>query len=194
MESTGSSNCGKNSCLAGMLVSRHPCKLFVDSVIQSITLCRELVIQLPCGSLVFLYYLDYTFMCWNLKLPKVISGVQGLQFYFSFPFPYPFVYTLQVACSRLFNDILTLLPWMDIKKNVCYNNIFFFILCQICSMAGKQVYDVPPTNVGGSHFCVAVCTRGVDIQKVGCNRVILITVFINFLFYFINDLFFLKMA
>ncbi|XP_047948182.1 uncharacterized protein LOC125194160 isoform X1 [Salvia hispanica] len=33
------------------------------------------------------------------------------------------------------------------------------------SMAGKQVCDVPPTNVGGSLFCIAVSSRGMDIQK-----------------------------
>ncbi|KAK6160946.1 hypothetical protein DH2020_004327 [Rehmannia glutinosa] len=33
------------------------------------------------------------------------------------------------------------------------------------SMAGKQVCDVPPTNVGGSPLCIAVSTRGMDIQK-----------------------------
>ncbi|XP_057809782.1 uncharacterized protein LOC131024279 [Salvia miltiorrhiza] len=33
------------------------------------------------------------------------------------------------------------------------------------SMSGKQVCDVPPTNVGGSLFCIAVSTRGLDIQK-----------------------------
>ncbi|KAL6576075.1 hypothetical protein OROHE_000546 [Orobanche hederae] len=33
------------------------------------------------------------------------------------------------------------------------------------SMAGKQVCDVPSTNVGGSTFCIAVSTRGMDIQK-----------------------------
>ncbi|KAF7836889.1 putative vacuolar protein sorting-associated protein [Senna tora] len=33
-------------------------------------------------------------------------------------------------------------------------------------MAGKQVLEVPPTDVGGSPFCIAVCFRGMDIQKV----------------------------
>ncbi|KAL3505576.1 hypothetical protein ACH5RR_030958 [Cinchona calisaya] len=33
------------------------------------------------------------------------------------------------------------------------------------SMAGKQVFEVPPTNVGGSLSCLAVCVRGVDAQK-----------------------------
>ncbi|KAK7264763.1 hypothetical protein RJT34_32373 [Clitoria ternatea] len=33
------------------------------------------------------------------------------------------------------------------------------------SMAGRQVLDVPPTNVGGSPFCIAVISRGMDIQK-----------------------------
>ncbi|KAH6757936.1 calcium-dependent lipid-binding family protein [Perilla frutescens var. hirtella] len=33
------------------------------------------------------------------------------------------------------------------------------------SMAGKQVCDVPSTNVGGSLCCIAVSTRGMDIQK-----------------------------
>ncbi|KAJ9559357.1 hypothetical protein OSB04_013971 [Centaurea solstitialis] len=33
------------------------------------------------------------------------------------------------------------------------------------SMAGKQVYEVPSNNVGGSSTCIAVCIRGMDIQK-----------------------------
>ncbi|KAK7388051.1 hypothetical protein VNO78_22854 [Psophocarpus tetragonolobus] len=32
-------------------------------------------------------------------------------------------------------------------------------------MASRQVLDVPPTNVGGSPFCIAVSTRGMDISK-----------------------------
>ena len=36
-----------------------------------------------------------------------------------------------------------------------------------CSMAGKQVFEVPPANVGGSLCCLAVCVRGVDAKKVG---------------------------
>ncbi|KAM7259519.1 hypothetical protein ACFE04_015260 [Oxalis oulophora] len=36
---------------------------------------------------------------------------------------------------------------------------------QYLSMAGQQVYEVPPTSVGGSPFCIAVCCRGMDIQK-----------------------------
>ncbi|XP_057959044.1 uncharacterized protein LOC131151699 [Malania oleifera] len=33
------------------------------------------------------------------------------------------------------------------------------------SMAGRQAYEVPPTNIGGSQFCIAVSTRGMEIQK-----------------------------
>ncbi|KAL1372338.1 hypothetical protein AAHE18_01G196400 [Arachis hypogaea] len=33
------------------------------------------------------------------------------------------------------------------------------------SMAGKQVLEVPPTNVGGSPFCIAISSRGMDFQK-----------------------------
>ncbi|XP_071939359.1 uncharacterized protein [Coffea arabica] len=33
------------------------------------------------------------------------------------------------------------------------------------SMAGKQVFEVPPANVGGSLCCLAVCVRGVDAKK-----------------------------
>ncbi|XP_065863891.1 uncharacterized protein [Euphorbia lathyris] len=33
------------------------------------------------------------------------------------------------------------------------------------SMAGRQVYEVPSSNVGGSAFCIAVCFRGMDIQQ-----------------------------
>lgn len=34
------------------------------------------------------------------------------------------------------------------------------------SVAGKQVHEVPSTSVGGSLFCVALSSRGMDIQKV----------------------------
>ncbi|KAL2906378.1 putative vacuolar protein sorting-associated protein 13A [Bienertia sinuspersici] len=33
------------------------------------------------------------------------------------------------------------------------------------SMAGKQVFEVPPASVGGSLFSIAVCFRGMDIRK-----------------------------
>jgi len=33
-------------------------------------------------------------------------------------------------------------------------------------MAGKQVFEVPSANVGGSLFSIAVCMRGMDVQKV----------------------------
>ena len=33
-------------------------------------------------------------------------------------------------------------------------------------MAGKQVYEVPPTNIGGLVSCIAVSVRGMDTQKV----------------------------
>ncbi|KAB2604886.1 hypothetical protein D8674_042145 [Pyrus ussuriensis x Pyrus communis] len=33
------------------------------------------------------------------------------------------------------------------------------------SMAGRQVYEVPPANIGGSLFCVAVSYRGMENQK-----------------------------
>ncbi|KAM3227150.1 hypothetical protein ACQJBY_059203 [Aegilops geniculata] len=34
-----------------------------------------------------------------------------------------------------------------------------------CSMASRQVFDVPSANVGGSLYSIAVCSRGADIQK-----------------------------
>ncbi|KAK8704101.1 hypothetical protein V6N13_047734 [Hibiscus sabdariffa] len=33
------------------------------------------------------------------------------------------------------------------------------------SMAGRQVHEVPPSNIGGSPFCIAVSPRGMDTQK-----------------------------
>ncbi|KAK4265962.1 hypothetical protein QN277_026944 [Acacia crassicarpa] len=33
------------------------------------------------------------------------------------------------------------------------------------SMGGRQVVEVPPANIGGSPFCIAVCFRGMDILK-----------------------------
>jgi vacuolar protein sorting-associated protein 13A/C len=35
-----------------------------------------------------------------------------------------------------------------------------------CSMASRQVIEVPSTSVGGSLYSIAVCSRGVDMQKV----------------------------
>ena len=46
----------------------------------------------------------------------------------------------------------------------------FYLICILFSgffsMAGRQVHEVPPTNIGGSPFCLAVSFRGMDIQKV----------------------------
>ncbi|KAJ7955294.1 calcium-dependent lipid-binding family protein [Quillaja saponaria] len=33
------------------------------------------------------------------------------------------------------------------------------------SMAGRQIQEVPPTNIGGSPFCIAVSFRGMDVLK-----------------------------
>ncbi|KAK1591812.1 hypothetical protein Q3G72_014066 [Acer saccharum] len=33
------------------------------------------------------------------------------------------------------------------------------------SMAGRQMFEVPPSNIGGSLFCIAVSFRGMDTQK-----------------------------
>ncbi|XP_017974971.1 PREDICTED: uncharacterized protein LOC18603726 [Theobroma cacao] len=33
------------------------------------------------------------------------------------------------------------------------------------SMSGRQVHEVPSTNIGGSPFCIAVSSRGMDTQK-----------------------------
>lgn len=36
----------------------------------------------------------------------------------------------------------------------------------MCSMAGRQVFEVPPANIGGSPYCLAVGIRGTDLKKV----------------------------
>jgi hypothetical protein len=33
-------------------------------------------------------------------------------------------------------------------------------------MASRQVFEVPPTSVGGSPYSIGVCSRGADTQKV----------------------------
>jgi hypothetical protein len=62
-----------------------------------------------------------------------------------------------------FYEFAVILP----LNRICFN---LFYICNFvlgfCSMAGRQVLDVPPMNVGGSPFCIAVSTRGMDIQKV----------------------------
>jgi hypothetical protein len=31
---------------------------------------------------------------------------------------------------------------------------------------GKQVFEVPPSYIGGSPYVLAVCSRGIELQKV----------------------------
>jgi len=33
-------------------------------------------------------------------------------------------------------------------------------------MASRQVFEVPPTSVGGSLYSIGVCSRGADTKKV----------------------------
>ncbi|KAM7278379.1 hypothetical protein ACFE04_005513 [Oxalis oulophora] len=57
---------------------------------------------------------------------------------------------------------------LESEKSQCYQRYLRFNLLAplfVFCMAGRQVYEVPPTSVGGSPFCIAVCFRGVDIQK-----------------------------
>ena len=42
------------------------------------------------------------------------------------------------------------------------------------SLDGKQVLEVPPSNIGGSSYVLAVCSRGIELQKV-----------LNILFYYL---------
>lgn len=70
-----------------------------------------------------------------------------------------------LVCLRLMFDTDDLLKYIFV-----YNCCFIIIVSHLlmwCSMGGKQVFEVPPTSVGGSHSCLAVCVRGVDAQKVG---------------------------
>ncbi|XP_049360182.1 uncharacterized protein LOC125824878 [Solanum verrucosum] len=34
------------------------------------------------------------------------------------------------------------------------------------SMAGKQVHEIPPANIGGTFSCISISSRGMDLQKV----------------------------
>lgn len=34
------------------------------------------------------------------------------------------------------------------------------------SMAGKQVHEIPPANIGGTFSCISISARGMDLQKV----------------------------
>lgn len=75
-----------------------------------------------------------------------------------------------------------ILVWKGIGNSVavwqsCFlvlSGIYLYVLesqtsqtYQRCSsMAGRHVYEVSPTNIGGSLFCLAVSFRGLEIQKV----------------------------
>lgn len=48
-----------------------------------------------------------------------------------------------------------------------------------CSMASRQVNEVPLSNVGGSPFCIAVCSRGMDIQQVSHLLLVLYSIFLE---------------
>ncbi|XP_059643008.1 uncharacterized protein LOC132284858 [Cornus florida] len=74
-----------------------------------------------------------------------------------------------------------ILVWRGIGYSVAAWQPCFLVLSGLClyvlesemsqsyqrfsSMAGKQAYEVPPTNVGGSSSCIAVSVRGMDPQK-----------------------------
>lgn len=73
--------------------------------------------------------------------------------------------------------VLSLL-WKLFYLNVPDNVNLKFIFGQ-CSMAGRQVFEVPPANIGGSPFCTAVSFRGMDAQKVS-------HVGLKYIFYGIN--------
>ncbi|CAL5058295.1 unnamed protein product [Urochloa decumbens] len=48
-----------------------------------------------------------------------------------------------------------------------------------CSMASRQIFEVPPSSVGGSLFSIGVCSRGADTQKALESTNTLIIEFIN---------------
>lgn len=55
---------------------------------------------------------------------------------------------------------------------MCVNNLNVMCACFhcnisiFCSMAGKHIFEVPPTSVGGLTSCIGVGARGLDSQKV----------------------------
>ncbi|KAF6156504.1 hypothetical protein GIB67_011305 [Kingdonia uniflora] len=58
-----------------------------------------------------------------------------------------------------------ILVWRGIGNSVAEWQPCYLMLSGLYLMAGRQVYEVPPTSVGGSLFSLAVSFRGMDIQK-----------------------------
>lgn len=59
---------------------------------------------------------------------------------------------------------------MEIRIIYRYVKFFFYVIYAFdiwfCSMASRQVFEVPPTSVGGSLYSIGVCSRGGDTHKV----------------------------
>lgn len=81
-------------------------------------------------------------MFWNQNCLKPINDVQGVLYFFVLLLHLGIL----LACRFLIYASCT-----DIAD---------------VSLAGRQVIEVSPASVGGSLFCLAVCVRGTDVQKV----------------------------
>jgi len=66
-------------------------------------------------------------------------------------------------CTQLYLFVIShwCLLWTLI---VLFNSIM--TICETYSMAGRQVFEVSPSSLGGSLYAVAVSSRGSDMQKV----------------------------
>lgn len=110
------------------------------------------------GSHVFLHCQVYIFMFWREKSPLATNEAQG--------FPFPCLILVFLGYWSFYLSLIRQSEWLVpsfLKLCVVWSP---FPFDGYFSMAGRQVHEVPPTNIGGSPFCLAVSFRGMDIQKV----------------------------
>ncbi|KAK1391163.1 hypothetical protein POM88_019341 [Heracleum sosnowskyi] len=65
--------------------------------------------------------------------------------------------------TRFFQFIVDMIKLKLMEVNDIYGRSQNYFRCS--SMAGKHIFEVPPTNVGGITSCIGGCARGIDSQK-----------------------------
>lgn len=87
-------------------------------------------------------------MPWTLSSPTVILNAQGAYFRLLI-----FIFHTFIICLVSFTSLYGSCP-------TC------FCRFESDSMAGKQVHEIPPANIGGTFSCISIGARGMDLQKV----------------------------
>lgn len=79
-----------------------------------------------------------------------------------------YIYVLESELSQTYQRCVRCALFLCVAVAFCLLLSYYASCTNIAdvSLAGRQVIEVSPASVGGSLFCLAVCVRGTDVQKV----------------------------